>query len=128
MNPKQKNALTQLAAWGQDMGWYEDSFMPIGSSIDILNCKLVLTCFACPEQYDVFFNEEPIGYLRLRHGSFSACYPDVGGEFVFEAEPEGDGCFMEHERLPYLHLAVEALEAKHRKVLADREQPPSSQE
>jgi hypothetical protein len=45
-------------------------------------CTLVLTCAACPEQYDVFFEDFQIGYLRLRHGSFRADYPECMGTTV----------------------------------------------
>jgi len=40
--------------------------------MEINGYKLVLTCGACPEQYDVFKNGQQVGYLRLRHGFFSA--------------------------------------------------------
>jgi hypothetical protein len=67
----------------------------------------VLTCFACPEQYDVFDGRgEKVGYLRLRHGWFRADVPCCGGETVYEAEPNGDGIFDEDERYGYLSEAV----------------------
>ena len=34
-----------------------------------------MTCFACPEQYDVFLDGEQVGYLRLKHGVFRCDYP-----------------------------------------------------
>ena len=34
--------------------------------------RLILTCGACPEQYDVFDGDRQVGYLRLRHGHFRA--------------------------------------------------------
>lgn len=77
---------------------------------------LYQTCSACPEQYDVFFGETQIGYLRLRHGNFRATYPDVGGTDVFYAAPKGDGIFEEDERMPYLEKAVKALIAEHNRV------------
>ncbi len=79
----------------------------------ILGCKLHLTCNACPEQYDVTLNGEQIGYLRLRHGGFTAAYPDVGGKVVYGASPMGDGIFEDQERLYHLTLAVAALLAQH---------------
>lgn len=69
------------------------------------------TCFACPEQYDVFDNhDKQVAYLRLRHGHFRANVPDVGGVEVYSAEPEGDGCFLEHERVKYLTGAILAVQ------------------
>src|SRR5437879_2641767 len=55
--------------------------------------RLAQTCFACPGQYDAFIGEEKAGYLRLRHGHFSVDCPDVFGETVYEASPNGDGIF-----------------------------------
>ncbi|NDD52705.1 hypothetical protein EBZ39_02295 [bacterium] len=50
--------------------------------------KLVCTCSACPEQYDVFNdNNKLVGYLRLRHGQFRADCPDVGGTTVYSSRP-----------------------------------------
>lgn len=69
------------------------------------------TCSACPEQYDVFDNkDQQVAYLRLRHGHFYASVPDVGGDVVYEADPEGDGCFMDHERVKYLTEAILAVQ------------------
>lgn len=69
--------------------------------------KLVLTCFACPEQYDVFDDEgKQVGYLRLRHGHFTVSCPDYGGEVVYDIHPMGDGIFRPAERMLYLREAV----------------------
>lgn len=83
--------------------------------LDIAGLKLVCTCPACPEQYDVFDGDMQIGYLRLRHGYFRADYPDHRGETVYESNPKGDGIFDDDERLPELTAAVEALVARHKK-------------
>lgn len=37
------------------------------------------TCYAYPEQYDVFLDGKQVGYLRLRHGYFRCDYPNCGG-------------------------------------------------
>ena len=79
------------------------------NAINVNGCYLIKTCSACPEQYDVYKGKVQIGYLRLRHGFFRADYPDCGGESVYEAEPEGDGIFEDHERDKYLSAAVDAL-------------------
>lgn len=71
------------------------------------------TCDACPEQYDAFYEGELIAYLRLRHGHFTVLYPDVGGECIYEASPEGDGEFEdEKERSFYLMEAKIAILSK----------------
>lgn len=74
--------------------------------------KLHKTCGACPEQYDVYHGKEKVGYLRLRHGYFTATYPDVGGELVYEAETIGYGEFDENERGFHLDEAIKALRAR----------------
>jgi hypothetical protein len=71
--------------------------------------RLVQTCFAYPEQYDAFIGEEKVGYLRLRHGHFRVECPDVFGETVYEASPNGDGIFDDDERAEYVQAAQEAI-------------------
>jgi hypothetical protein len=81
----------------------------------ILGCRLVLTSFACPEQYDVFeeSTQQQIGYLRLRHGYFRADYLECGGETVYEAQTKGDGLFDDDEREQHLNAAITALRKHH---------------
>ena len=83
----------------------------------ILGCELVQTCGACPEQYDVFLHDNQIGYLRLRHGSFTADYPDAGGSLVYSASPNGDGIFEDAEREFYITQAVMAILNAHKSHL-----------
>ncbi len=82
--------------------------------IIIDGCRLVLTCPACPEQYEVFDDSTrvQIGYLRLRHGWFRADAPCCGGETVYESSPNGDGAFDEDERLGYLTDAIKAIQKR----------------
>ena len=95
---------------------YFDWGAPAGD-LTILGWTLKLTCGACPEQYDVFTESgEQVGYLRLRHGTFRADYPDCGGETVYLANPQGDGIFEQSERAGYLYLAVQALQARHNEI------------
>lgn len=83
---------------------------PQQSILTICGYDVRLTCSACPEQYDVFWESAQVGYLRLRHGSFRADCPVCGGETVFEGEPMGDGAFEPEERLPFLTAAVAAID------------------
>lgn len=69
------------------------------------------TCSACPEQYDVYDQkDQQVAYFRLRHGNFTVSVPDYGGDIVYEAQPEGDGLFMRHERVKYLTEAILAVQ------------------
>jgi len=76
--------------------------------------KLELTCFMCPEQWDVF---DPsltrLGYIRLRHGEFRVDYPDCGGKTLISEYVgfDGDGAFLNEEiRNVYLLKAVKAID------------------
>lgn len=64
------------------------------------------TCFACPEQYDVYDSDgTQVGYVRLRWGWLRCEYPEVFGETIYEASI-GDGytgCFENEEQRMY-HL------------------------
>lgn len=84
--------------------------------------RLRLTCGACPEQYEAFIGDVQVGYLRLRHGSFRVDYPECGGETIYEASPEGDGAFEDHERDYYLRFAVDAIRQRH---LGEYVRPPA---
>lgn len=77
----------------------------------MMGFDLVMTCGACPEQYDVFRDGSRVGYLRLRHGHFSAEYEDCGGPLVYEAETVGDGVFDDSER--ELHIGNALLAISH---------------
>lgn len=51
------------------------------------------TCWACPEQYDVYDDKEKIvGYVRLRWGRLTCEYPDVGGELIYDADIGDSWC------------------------------------
>ena len=81
--------------------------------MEIDGLKLIRTCFACPEQYDVLDkNHNVVGYLRLRHGFFRVDYPHCGGETIWEAYPKGDGVFDYDEREFFLEMAVTAIKNK----------------
>jgi hypothetical protein len=75
-----------------------------------MSIRLVLTCDACPEQYDAFYGDQMVGYLRLRHGRFIVNCPDIGGDLVYSASPDGDGAFNDDEREKYLQSAVKAIQ------------------
>ena len=84
------------------------------SSHDIVidGCRLICTCIACPEQYEVFDDDtgDRIGYLRLRYGSFRAEVHDCCGTTVYAASPIGQGTFEdEEERMKHLTAAISAI-------------------
>ena len=80
-------------------------------NIHIHGYRLEQTCFACPEQYDVFDCEDnQVAYFRPRHGRFYAAMPDHGGTIVYESHPEGDGIFEDDERVKELTNAILAVQ------------------
>jgi len=75
----------------------------------------VRTCFACPEQYDVYLGKQQVAYIRLRHGRIYASSPDVGGETIYLAFPKGDGIFAsDEERDFHLEQVSKALDYEKR--------------
>lgn len=64
------------------------------------------TCFACPEQYDVYYKGEQCAYVRLRGGRLLCEMPDCGGELVYSFNFDNDmGMFLEDKDREY-HLEV----------------------
>ncbi len=85
--------------------------------------RLVKTCGACPEQYDVYDDDRAVGYLRLRHGYFRAEFLPTD-EVVYTAEVNGDGCFEDDERVRHLNAACRAIAAKLEEVAESNEEEP----
>lgn len=71
--------------------------------------KLEQTCGACPKQYDAFFKDKQVGYLRLKHGVFRVDVPNCRGETIYEDFPESDSCFDSDEREHYLDIAKQKI-------------------
>lgn len=71
--------------------------------------ELKLTCAAMPEQYEAFLDGRQVGYLRLRHGTFRAHYPDHIGSPVYITKTLGDGIFDDSEREDQIRTALIAV-------------------
>lgn len=58
------------------------------------------TCESCPEQYDVYYGANQVGYVRLRYGNLTVDYPDCRGkEILYHHFPDGwKGEFDDSER------------------------------
>ena len=80
-----------------------------------LGIDLVQTCGGCPEAYNAYSNGIYIGYLRLRHGTFTVDYEVNGAdpELIWEVHPTGDGIFVADERQRYLETACLLLSVAH---------------
>ena len=100
MDPELAKSLAELEE-KQDSDWPTD--------LELDGYKLICTCPACPEQYDVFKAGAKVGYLRLRHGWFRADAPSCGGDTVYESHTKGDGMFDDDERIPEITKALAAI-------------------
>lgn len=79
--------------------------------------KLDRTCTAAPEQYDAYYKNQLVGYLRLRRGCFTVECPDVLGDIVLCLHPEGYSDFEDYEREYHLEEARRAIVRWHTKRL-----------
>jgi predicted protein tyrosine phosphatase len=59
-------------------------------NVSINGFDFMLTCWACPEQYDVYWGDVQVAYVRLRYGRLTTYTPDVGGTLVYEHNFPGD--------------------------------------
>jgi len=83
-----------------------------------MKLKLVCTCYACPEQYDVYDETgKQVAYFRLRHGTFRADVPECGGHTIFVAETKGDGRLSDDERVHILNAACMVVAGNYRECL-----------
>lgn len=98
-----------------------DEFEP-APEVRMHGLRLVCTCSACPEQYDVYdANDRQVAYFRLRHGVFRAEVPDARGEQVYCSEAmRGDGVFHPAEREQFLSEACQAVNKWWREVTGSR--------
>lgn len=71
--------------------------------------KLLQTCRAAPEQYNLIDEGVTIGYLRLRHGHFRAHAYGPSGPCVYETTTIGDGMFDPTERKEHISKAIAAI-------------------
>ena len=88
-----------------EIGWNEP--------FEIASVRFVTTCPSVPEQYDCFIGDAKVGYVRLRCGEMTVHCPDVDGELVFEAQPDGMDYFEPYERENWLSEATDAIRAWH---------------
>lgn len=103
---------------------YDNIFYVLSSAAYTFdNLDFILTCSACPEQYDVVlvkdYKRYQVGYVRLRHGRLRVECPDVFGEEVYSCifDDAWKGCFDdEEERLEYLEKAAVAIQGRLRGV------------
>ena len=67
---------------------------------------LVETCFAAPEQYDVYRGNAKVGSIRVRNGCLTA---EAGLATVYDAAVKGDVRMTEGERYSQLMAALQAI-------------------
>ena len=77
------------------------------------------TCDLCPEQYDVYKNEEQVGYVRLRHGCLTVECPDALDKLIYcKTFSDGvRGCFYDNnERISYLKKIAKCIKEELKNV------------
>lgn len=93
--------------------------IPMDHEIHLSGLKFVEVGPQSPEQYDVFYDDRMIGYVRYRFGFLSAQYPDVGVENVFERELERQtGQMTDRERGRWLPKIARRLRRRLERDLA----------
>lgn len=79
----------------------------------IKGLKFMKTCFAFPEQYNVYDeNLHIVGYVRLRWGRLYCEYPDVCGEkiYIVDFDDETQGSFEnDTQRQFYLNAIADRI-------------------
>lgn len=70
--------------------------------------QLKETCGACPQIFDVYHNEEYIGYIRIRHGYLRADFRNY--KTIYSANTRGDGLLINDERDEQLTACCNAFE------------------
>ena len=82
---------------------------------NMANLRLDLTCFACPEQYDVYHGDTLVGYICYRWGHLK-CNPVVDKEYMFENDiffwdsgDQYDGIIPEDKKEELLEKCKEAI-------------------
>lgn len=95
-----------MEQWNKLIDIQDGQFILIQKMFEKNGLQIIMTCPACPEQYDVFKDGEQVAYLRLRHGVFRVDYPTCNDENIYKAEPSGDGIFDDNERTKYMTIAM----------------------
>ena len=84
---------------------------------EIDGLRFQLTCSASPEQYDVYLEDEQVGYVRYRFGNLSADYPDVGMEgLLIEELTEETGILTDQERAHWLPVIANKINDRLKKA------------
>ncbi|MFT4148426.1 MAG: hypothetical protein QM632_06530 [Micrococcaceae bacterium] len=99
-----------------DYADYDDQLWEDYDELEAYNLTATCSCVAAPEQYDVLDeNQKEVGYLRLRHGRFTAqaCEEgeDYGKHIVYFHDLNDDSAFFykDSDREKYTNLGLKAL-------------------
>lgn len=76
--------------------------------MNIHGFTLQQTSKSSPEAYDIFSGEKYVARFRLRHGVFTVWVPDLEDP-IYVGYPDGDTCFLEHERDQFLKHGINRL-------------------
>lgn len=73
----------------------------------------VQTCQCCPEQYDIYYKGDQIGYLRYRYGVLDLRYRNVAGPCIYK-KTIGDNMdgYLGNQRVKYLKKCARVLKQR----------------
>lgn len=82
-------------------------------NMNVNDLEFIMTCGACPEQYDVFYDKKQVAYIRLRWGYLTVSCPDYGGTCIYESNAGANswsGCFEDDiERMKHMKKIRQAI-------------------
>ena len=65
--------------------------------INIKKYKIIRSCGACPEQYDIILNNKFIAFIRLRHGILTCENPEQT-KIYYKDNINYDGSFWDNKK------------------------------
>lgn len=90
-------------------------------SFDFGSLKVIRSSYACPEAYTAYYENNKVGYLRLRNGIFRVDYYPLeihkigvedSREVLYEAWAQADGLFDDYERNVTISMALNLIQLR----------------
>jgi hypothetical protein len=85
---------------------------PVQDRLAATGLAMQCTCTAAPEQYELFKDGAPAGYIRVRWSHFTVDFPEAAGECLHDGSADGFGCFTDSEREACLLMAIDLIEKR----------------
>lgn len=82
-NPEKISEVIDRILYNLEITDNDEDLVRSGEKLTINGVDFVCTCQACPEQYDVFFHDQYVAYVRKRYGHLRV-HPVINGEIDWE--------------------------------------------